>query len=127
MLAKSPDEPDQHESWALLVDSGFQGIQHVHRSILPHKKPKNRELNRMQHEENGRIARVRVICENFYCRLSKKFKVMDIKYPYDKESYPFVFSLCVALTNFDLARHPLRVCPLWTNHCNSGQVEFREQ
>ena len=102
------EDEDAEATWALVADSGFQGIQHTHRAILPQKKPPGRELLRTEVNRNNLIAKVRVICENFYCRLSKKFKIMDIKYCYDKENYHFVFSLCVALVNFDLLHHPLR-------------------
>ena len=111
ILNKSDEEKKhapQHLTWALMADSGFQGIQHSFRAVLPFKKPQGRELLPNEAAVNQKIARHRVVIENFYGRMVKKFKIMDIKYTYDKENFNLLFKLCVALTNFEISIRPLR-------------------
>ena len=102
------EDEDAPDTWSLMGDKGFQGAQHRMKIVLPHKKPRNRQLTPAQNRVNNNIAGVRVIVENFYGRMVQKFRIMDIRYAYDKQVYPLLFQLCVSLTNFDLNVNPLR-------------------
>ena len=99
---------DVGASWTVMADKGFQGAQYRFRTVLPHKKPRLRSLNRVQENENERIAGVRILAENFYARMVMTFKITDVKYLYDKNMYGMMIRLCIALTNFDLMKRPLR-------------------
>jgi len=49
----------------VFVDSGYQGMQHIHRATeLPYKKPKNRELKEDEKEYNTALSRIRVKVEH---------------------------------------------------------------
>lgn len=92
---------------AVLVDSGYQGLQRVVKAILPHKKQPNRPLTRQQQRFNQELASERVICERFYGRLKTKFRIMSSKYRNSREEYQTIFQLSVALTNYHVILHPL--------------------
>ena len=91
--------------WALLVDKGYQGASEKIRAILP---TKGKDLSREENARNKKIAKNRIICENFYGRMKKLFKIMEGKFKWDEESYSTVFKVCVALTNYHIMKYPLR-------------------
>lgn len=92
---------------AVLVDSGYQGLQRVVKAILPYKKQPNRPFTRQQQRFNQELASERVICERYYGRLKTKFRIMSSKYRNTREEYRTIFMLCIALTNFHIISYPL--------------------
>ena len=67
--------------------------------------------NDLTREENARIKKIakdRVICENFSGRMKRLFKIMELKYKWDENYYSDVFNICVALTNYHITKYPLR-------------------
>ena len=101
------NEEDEDEPYSVLVDSGYQGLQHLVDAILPYKKQANRPLTRHQRIFNQELASERVVCERFYGRMKTKFRIMSSKYRNSREEYHQVFVLCVALSNFHILGHPL--------------------
>jgi hypothetical protein len=99
---------DAEETWAVVGDKGFQGLQHQLRVVLPRKKKRNAELSVEELRRNEEIAQYRVVCENFYGRMQSKFKIMHTKYSLSKEEYPILFVCCAALCNYDISLRPLR-------------------
>ena len=91
--------------WALLADKGYQGASEKIRAILPSK---GTNLSREENVRNKKIAKNRIICENFYGRMKKLFKIMEGKYKWDEDSYSMVFKVCAALTNYHIMKYPLR-------------------
>lgn len=91
--------------WALMADKGYQGASELLRAILPEKGD---ELTEEDKVRNKKIAKNRIICENFYGRMKKLFKIMEEKFRWDEEMYPIVFKVCVALTNYHISKYPLR-------------------
>ena len=89
------------EPWALLVDSGYQGLQHTLPAILPQKRRAGHEFTRDQRDHNRRLARHRVVCEQFYGRLKAKWRIMTSKYRNDRDDYAKLFRLCAALTQVE--------------------------
>ena len=87
------------ESWSILVDSGYQGLQQLVPVVLPHRRPRNGDLSILQRQHNRLLARHRVVCENFYGRMKSKWRILASKYRSDKDSYEQIFRLCTALTN----------------------------
>ena len=83
-----------------MADSGYQGIQHDVRAILPIKKLKNRQLSQVQIDYR-RISSKRIIVENVFSRL-QQWKILQIKWKGKFkfiEKYKIVFSVCCPLTN----------------------------
>ena len=92
---------------AMMGDSGFQGIQHTHRAVLPYKKPKGGQLTQAQKAHNRRVSPVRVIVENTIGRI-KIFRVMAEVYRHPREGYNNIFRIVAALVDRQLRRRPLR-------------------
>lgn len=78
------------EDEAMLGAAGFQGIQHAHSAILPHKKPKGGTLTDAQKVRNRQISQVRVIVENSIARL-KIFRVLAERYRHNRKAYNDIF------------------------------------
>ena len=56
------------ESVGVFVDSGFQGVQHIHKNTyIPKKSSKKNPLTKEQKEENHLISSIRVVVENAIC------------------------------------------------------------
>ena len=91
--------------WALLADKGYQGATEKIRAILPSK---GKDLSREENTRNKKIAKNRIICENFYGRMKKLFKIMEGKYKWDEDTCSTVFNVCAALTNYHIMKYPLR-------------------
>lgn len=90
---------DVDEPWAILVDSGYQGLQRHVIAILPYKRRPRRPVTRLQREHNQLLARHRVVCEQFYGRLKTKWRIMTSKYRGNRDEYERLFRICCALTN----------------------------
>ena len=98
-------DDDEHPTWAVMADSGFQGLET--RIELPFKRYQQM-LTAEQLIHNSKLSSARVICENFYSRLLLKWTIMAEKFKYDKSIYGLVFLCCVCLTNYDVLLRPLR-------------------
>jgi transposase len=92
---------------AMMGDKGYQGIQHAHPSVLPHKKPKGGELTDEQKAFNRRLSKARVVVENTICQI-KTFRVMADRYRHPRDSRNDVFNIVAALVNRRIQRRPLR-------------------
>lgn len=87
----------------LLVDLGFYGWKLPNSSIeMPHKKPKNKELTKIQKTQNRLQSRKRVKIENTFANLKTLRIVKDPIRTYIKEVKHQVFAIAVALYNFRL-------------------------
>ena len=95
------DVNEEDEPWCILVDSGYQGLQHLTPVVLPYKRRRGREFTRDERDHNRKLARHRVVCEHFYGRLKSKWRAMATKYRADRENYEKIFKLCTALTSFE--------------------------
>ncbi|ETK95415.1 hypothetical protein L915_01653, partial [Phytophthora nicotianae] len=62
--------------WAILADTGYQGISSFLRGILP-KKGRNISLADLSH--NDKVAHDRVIVENFFGRLNQLWRITSDK------------------------------------------------
>jgi len=100
------DHLDQDE--AIMGDSGYQGIQHDHRAVLPDKKPKGGELTDDQKARNHRVSQARIVVENTIAQL-KTFRVLADRYRHPRSSHNQVFGIVVSLVNQRIERRPLRV------------------
>ena len=79
MLAKSEEEKkndeDDYETWAIMGDKGFEGLEHVLRTISPFKSVRGRPYSDEETKMNELIGSSRVIVENYYGRMKEKFKI----------------------------------------------------
>lgn len=101
-LAKDEEEQQEEgETWAVLVDTGFVGLEHNLNAMHPFKRAAGRDLN-----YNRRLAGQRVICERWYGRLKSRHRIMASKYRNDRDDYVTHFQLCAALTNFTVMVAP---------------------
>ncbi|RHY68737.1 hypothetical protein DYB34_009084 [Aphanomyces astaci] len=113
-LTKHPSEMEMTdtgghvEQWAVLVDKGYQGIQHEVRAVLPTKKPSGGFLTFDQQCTNDRIAADRVIVENYFGRLKTLWAVCGDAYRWNRKNYDVLFQTCVAITNVHIRFNPLR-------------------
>ncbi len=110
LLTKRHDDPamDSSGQWAILLDKGYKGAGNITRSILPHIKPKGRQLTSAQLEFNRKHAADRVIVEQFYGRLKLLWGSTSQVFRGDQEKhYDLMFRVCVCLTNYHISFSPL--------------------
>lgn len=99
------EDVDNNEYWSIMVDKGYEGINHYLPGIIP-KKGTNISIS--EKRENKKIGASRVICENFYGRLKVCWGAARSKVKNDLKIYDSMFDICVALTNFLILNYPLR-------------------
>ena len=89
----------------VLADKGY--ISDIPILLTPHK---GSNLTRAQMLENDRIAKHRIVIENFYGRLKSRYSIIGSKYRGAHDNYERIFKLCIALTNFEMiyCKHYLR-------------------
>lgn len=69
-----------NESYCILADSSYQGIRNYHKnSMIPTKKPRNKELNELDENYNIELAKGRITMECVNARL-KTFKIFSTAY-----------------------------------------------
>jgi hypothetical protein len=93
----------------VLGDKGYQGIQkYIKESITPTKKPRGGELGDDDKNENNRQSTARILVENFFGRWKLKFPRMKMVCRDDPEFVGKMMRVSLILTDWDVARHPLR-------------------
>jgi len=86
----------------LLADKGYQGIQKIHKlSRIPHKKPRDRQLDEVAVKENKDLAKARIVCEHVIRRL-KIFKILAEKYRNRRKRFGLRCNLIAGLYNYEL-------------------------
>ncbi|KAF0731056.1 hypothetical protein Ae201684P_011721 [Aphanomyces euteiches] len=101
----STDFPD---SWAVLQDKGYQGVDEAARSIRPKKKPIGSTLSRQELERNQRVSLDRVLVENMFGRTCQLRKIAYSTFTWSEAKFDVVQRLVWALTNYHTSLHPLR-------------------
>ena len=90
------------EQTSILVDSGFQGLQKLHKNTwLPHKKTKTTELTDEQKSDNSLLASERIYNEHVIGAL-KKFSIISCKYRNRRKRFALRFNLIAGIYNFEL-------------------------
>ena len=74
------ESTERHPSWALLADKGYVGCESLVRAIIPKKAPLGKPLSPQENAQNARISAARIVCENFYGRMKKLFKITADRY-----------------------------------------------
>ena len=92
------------ESATVLVDSGYQGLQKLHKNTtLPHKRKKKQPLTKEQRSHNKKLASNRVLNENVIGVL-KRFKIIADRYRNRRKRFALRFNLIAGIYNFELAK-----------------------
>lgn len=92
-----------HPNIKILADSGFQGLQKLHKKVeLPFKKSKKNPLTTEQKEHNRQLAQKRVKIEhkNRQCKI---FRIVKETYRGKHKNYGLNWNLVVGLVNFRTA------------------------
>uniref|UniRef100_UPI0012B63F43 transposase family protein n=3 Tax=Hugenholtzia roseola TaxID=1002 RepID=UPI0012B63F43 len=85
----------------LLTDLGFYGWKLPQTTlIMPHKKPKNKELTKIQKVQNRLQSKERVRIENAFAHLKALRIVKERIRTYIDKTKETVFTIAVALYNF---------------------------
>jgi hypothetical protein len=90
-----------HPDTKIQGDSGYQGIQKIHRnSEIPKKRSKKQPLSREDKDNNRRISSERIIVENVFAFI-KKFKIISCKYRNRRKRFGLRFNLICAFYNLE--------------------------
>lgn len=93
-----------HPEIKTVTDTGYQGIQKLHRkSELPKKRSKNNPLTKEDKKKNQELASERVANENVIGML-KRFKIIADKYRNRRKRFGLRFNLIAGIYNLELAK-----------------------
>ncbi len=93
-----------HPEIKVITDTGYQGIQKLHRkSELPKKKSKKNPLTKTDKKKNQELSSERVVNENVIGML-KRFKIISDKYRNRRKRFSLRFNLISAIYNMELAK-----------------------
>lgn len=91
-----------NEAITAVVDSGFQGIQHLHnKTALPVKKSKHNPLSHSQKRHNRELAQKRVLNEHVIGKI-KVFKIIADRYRNRRKRFRLRFNLIAGIYNLNL-------------------------
>lgn len=91
-----------HPEIKTVTDTGYQGIQKLHRkSELPKKRSKNKPLTKEDKKKNQELASERVANENVIGML-KRFKIIADKYRNRRKRFGLRFNLIAGIYNLEL-------------------------
>ena len=83
----------------VLADSGYQGLQHIHKKAkIPIKKPEKKELGRMPKLYNKILSKKRVYVEHKLCEV-KRFNILGQKYRNNKKKYGIKMNIISGFIN----------------------------
>lgn len=84
-----------------MADSGYQGIQKIHKKVeIPKKKSKLIPLSDVDKLKNKKLSQKRIKIENVFGFL-KRFKVFSTKYRNRGKRFGLRFNLFAAIINLD--------------------------
>lgn len=91
-----------HPEITTITDTGYQGIQKLHRkSELPKKRSKKNPLTKEDKKRNQELASERVVNENVIGML-KRFKIIADKYRNRRKRFGLRFNLIAGIYNLEL-------------------------
>ena len=95
-------EVQMNEEIEAQTDTGFIGTRKLHEnSVLPHKKPKGRQLTKEQKRENRVISGKRVSNEHAIGFI-KRFRIVSERYRNRRKRFGLRFNLIAGICNFEL-------------------------
>ena len=88
---------------AVIVDSGYQGLQKKHvKTEMPKKRSKKNPLSQDDKKKNRAISSKRILCENIIGML-KRFKIIAERYRNRRRRFGLRFFLISAIYNTELS------------------------
>lgn len=91
-----------HPEIKIVTDTGYQGIQKLHRkSELPKKRSKKNPLTKEDKKKNQELSSERVVNENVIGML-KRFKIIADKYRNRRKRFGLRFNLIAGIYNLEL-------------------------
>ena len=103
-----PNSQYPFEKMWVLADGGYRSIEETTNAILPERKPRNSELSIEQKEFNKKLGSARVLIENYFGRMKRKFLAVAGVVRIKQDKLQALVYLAFALTNYDIHNHPLR-------------------
>lgn len=92
-------EPPIDPNSRAFVDSGYQGLDKIHRQTeLPYKAKKKKKLDPDERQYNEGLSRLRVKVENVFCQI-KTFKILSYTYRNKNKRYNLKFNIVAGLVN----------------------------
>lgn len=91
--------PPVHRDSRTFVDSGYQGLDKLHKATeLPYKKSKNHGLDKEEREYNVGLSRLRVKVENILCNI-KVFHILSDRFRNKRKGYGVKFNIVAGIVN----------------------------
>lgn len=98
-FALHKEQPPIPDDVRLFVDSGYQGIDKIHKEVdFPYKKPKNGELDKEEKEYNRGLSSLRVKVENILGDM-KLFKIFGGRYRNKRKRYGIKVNIIAGIVN----------------------------
>jgi hypothetical protein len=90
------------ENVKILADTGYQGIQKIHRnSTIPIKRKRNEVLTIEQKKFNHQLSSKRIVVENVIGFL-KRFRIISDRYRNRRKRFGLRFNLIASINNYEL-------------------------
>lgn len=91
-----------HPAIMVITDTGYQGLQKIHRKTqMPKKRSKKNPLTQQDKKNNQQLSKKRVLNENVIGSL-KKFKIISDRYRNRRKRFTLRFNLIAGIYNFEL-------------------------
>ena len=91
-----------HPDTKSLTDTGYQGIQKIHKNAqLPKKKSRKQPLTKADKNNNRALSSERVLNENVIGML-KRFKIIADRYRNRRKRFGLRFNLIAGIYNFEI-------------------------
>lgn len=91
-----------HPAIMVITDTGYQGLQKIHRKTqMPKKRSKKNPLTQQDKKNNQQLSKKRVLNENVIGSL-KKFKIISDRYRNRRKRFALRFNLIAGIYNFEL-------------------------
>ena len=92
------------ESIETLTDTGYLGLQKIHRKTeMPKKKSKHHPLTKVDKSRNKELSSQRVLNEHIIGMI-KRFKIVSDKYRNRRKRFGLRFNLISGICNFELIK-----------------------
>lgn len=98
-FALHKEEPPLPPGSRVFVDSGYQGLDKIHRHTeLPYKATKTKPLDKEEKDYNHALSRCRVMVENIIGDI-KTFKILSERYRNKRKRYGIKFHIIAGIVN----------------------------
>jgi len=108
---KRINDTEQSNSWAVMLDTAYVGTNL--RIIIPIKKKRNQIVTNNDKAFNKKVAKDRVIVENFFGRVKSLWYITNKRTKLSNETDDFpkislIITTCLYLASYHIIKHPLK-------------------